>query len=247
MTTNMAAIQNANPFQNYERQTTRAFPGLLTKFIKGDWVAGKDGDILPVGTELVAVMNSLVVGWQCWQDGEPTDARLGLYIKGFKPPKRRELGDTDNSLWEIGLNGEPRDPWAYINALPLVSPDMMKIYTFITGSFGGRTAVDDLCMDHSAAPPAKYPLVALSVSSYLRSKREIGRVKVPVFCALGSVDAAPYDRAIVKALGVRAPSTEMPETLAHRGPERPVSSITYSKLENAGAFAGVDPDDAIPF
>jgi hypothetical protein len=241
--------QNQNPFQNYERQVPRAFPGLLLKFTKGDWAVGRDGDVLPIGTQLVPVMNSLMIGWQFWQNSEPSDPRMGFYVEGFMPPKRRELGDTDKTLWEIGVNGEPRDPWAYTNALPFVSPDKRKVYTFTTSSSGGRTAVDDLCMDHSKTPPGKYPIIALEASSYMHSKREIARVKVPVFRIVGQVDAAPYDRVIAMAIGNRAPPTEMPETLPER---QPASSITYMKpAADDSVYAGLDPggdrDDPIPF
>jgi hypothetical protein len=208
---NTLAIPNANPFRNYERQTQRAFPGVLIKFNKGDWAVGKEGEVLPVGTRLVPCLSSLMLGWQCWQNGEPADARMGYYVEGFKPAKRRELGDLDRELWDVGLNGEPRDPWCFVNALPFVSPNRELVYTFVTSSFGGRNAVDDLCVEHSKSPPGKYPLIELATSSYVHSKREIGRVKTPVFHIVGKVDAAPFDQVIAKTLGDRAPSTQMPD------------------------------------
>jgi hypothetical protein len=243
---NTLEIPKANPFGNYRRQMVRAYPGLLIKFNKGDWVVGKDGDVLPTGSRLVAAMNSLMIGWQCWQGGEPVETMMGLYIEGFMPAKRRDLSDTDKSLWEIGVNGESRDPWAYTNALPFVSEDMKAIYTFTTSSLGGRTAVDDLAVDHSRTPPGQYPVVSLETSSYMHSKREIGRVKTPLFRIVGRVDAEPYDRVIAQALGSnRAPAIEMPEALPER---HSAAGITYmAPAASHDAFAGVDPDDQIPF
>ena len=244
---NKVAVPKANPFANYQRQMTRAFPGTLLRFVKGDWTVGKDGDVLAAGAQLVPVMDKLMIGWPFWQGGEPSDARMGFYVDGFMPPKRRELADVDKASWEIGANGEPRDPWAYTNALPLVSLDLSKVYTFTTSSSGGRTAVDDLCMYHSAASLGMYPLVALEASSYMHSKREIGRVKVPVFRVVGKVDAAPYDRAVAQALGALAASTETPH---------PASSISYLKpaigdmsREAPPPIEAVPdgPDDEIPF
>jgi hypothetical protein len=157
---NTLTIPSTNPFANYERDqaTRRHFPGELMKFNKGDYVAGKDSVLLPSGSQRVAVMNTLTRGWQRWENNELTDARLGFYVEGFKPPRRSELGDHDKSRWETGKDGKPRDPWSYINALAMVSPETMKTYTFITGTSGGIRAIDDLADDHGAAPPGKYPL-----------------------------------------------------------------------------------------
>ncbi len=248
---NTLTVPKANPFQSYKRQMARPYPGLLMKFNKGDWLIGKDGDPLPAGTKFVAVMNLLSNGWQCWQNNEPVDTLMGLYADGFMPARRRELGDTDKSLWELGANKEPRDPSCFTNALPFVSLDLKQVYTFTTSSSGGRTAVDDLCMDYGGTTPGKYPVVSLESSSYMHSKREIGRVKVPVFRIVDRVEAAPYDRAVAQASGERAPPTEMetqPEALPER---RPASSITYMApaRDEAPPIETVPdgPDDDIPF
>ena len=248
---NTLTIPSTNPFANYERDqaTRRHFPGELMKFNKGDYVAGKDGVLLPSGSQLVAVMNTLTRGWQRWENNELTDARLGFYVEGFKPPRRSELGDHDKSRWETGKDGKPRDTWSYINALAMVSPETMKTYTFITGTSGGIRAIDDLADDHGAAPPGKYPLISLEADSYLHSDRTIGRVKVPLFRVVGQVDATPYDLATAKARGERAPTTEALPT------RYPAESLTYMKapepppiLDNPDGDRDFAPlDNSIPF
>jgi hypothetical protein len=247
---NTLATANANPFANYERDqaTHRHFPGDLMKFNKGDYLAGKDGDPLPIGTQFVAVMNSYTRGWQRWENGELTDARLGFYVKGFKPPRRSELGDRDENLWQMGKDGKPRDPWSYINALCLVSPETMKICTFITGTDGGLRAVNDLADDHGATPSGKYPIVALEADSYMHPDRAIGRVKFPVLRIVGQVDAAPYDRAVAKARGNRAPPTEMPEALPTQYPAERLGHLKPADdvyVADDG-YAGHPVDDDLP-
>ena len=122
---------------------------------------------------------------------------------------------------------------------------MRSTYTFATSSNGGRTAIDDLLMDVSGYAPGIYPVVELQSSSYLHSKREIGRVKVPVFKIVGKVESAPFDRVIAQALGRSALATEMSKS-------SPVSAIAYTKpaepvAANDDAFPGYDPADDIPF
>jgi hypothetical protein len=122
---------------------------------------------------------------------------------------------------------------------------MKSVYTFTTSSNGGRTAVDDLLMEVSGYPAGIYPVVELQTSSYMHSKREIGRVKVPVFKTVGKVESALFDRVIAQALGRSAPATEMSEPA-------PVSAIAYTKaaepvVANDDPFPGYDPADDIPF
>ena len=53
-----------NPFLRYaEAMAPRRLDGKALKFVKGDYTVGKDGDVLPLKTRLVAIMSSLTVGW----------------------------------------------------------------------------------------------------------------------------------------------------------------------------------------
>ena len=48
----------------------------LLKYKKGVWSAGPDGEVLAIGTKLIAGIPSAVFGWRKWVDGEIADERL---------------------------------------------------------------------------------------------------------------------------------------------------------------------------
>ena len=191
-----AITPNINYFAQYaEAASANQIEGKLLKFSKGDWTYGVDGLELPAGIRLVALMNTLTIGWQRWFGGKPTDTRFGLVANGYQPPNRQELGDQDSSLWEADANGDARDPWAFVNRLVLIHPDDSAVFTFSTSSRGGINAIGELCKKYSRAVPGKYPLVSLEVGSYSHSDRSIGKVKFPTFNVVEYVDAAPFDEA----------------------------------------------------
>jgi hypothetical protein len=63
---------------------------------------------------------------------------------GKELPDREELGDLDQSLWQPGPDGKPRDPWQSTRFVYLLDPFSMEMLTFSTSSSGGRSAVIDL-------------------------------------------------------------------------------------------------------
>jgi hypothetical protein len=63
-----------------------------------------------------------------------------------------------------------------------------ELYTFTTGSKGGRDAVGDLCKAYGgvmAQHPDEYPVVAIGVRSYEHPNRSYGRIKTPEFKIVG--------------------------------------------------------------
>jgi hypothetical protein len=38
---------------------------------------------------------------------------MGLLYEGFVMPPRDSPGDLDQSKWEMGLDGKPKDPWSH--------------------------------------------------------------------------------------------------------------------------------------
>jgi hypothetical protein len=63
-----------------------------------------------------------------------------------------------------------------------------ELYTFTTGSKGGRDAVGDLCKAFGgvmAQHPDEYPVVAIGVRSYEHPNRSYGRIKTPEFKIVG--------------------------------------------------------------
>ena len=118
------ALTTASYFEKYGQVASgRRFVGDLLKFGKdGVYAAGQENREIARGTQMVAYMDSLRVGWVCWEDGHPVDERMGLVGEGFVPPKRSELDRTDRSQWEEFDGGEPRDPWQFSNDLVLFDP-----------------------------------------------------------------------------------------------------------------------------
>jgi hypothetical protein len=250
----------ANPFAEYAAAlAARRIDGKLLKFVKGDYLAGSEGALIETGTALVAVMNSLTVGWQKWLNMRPVDSVMGLISENFKPPRRNELGDENSATWETDADGDLKDPWQFINNTVFVSPDMEEVYTFTTSSRGGFGAIGKLCASHAKAPAGKYPLVRLAVDSYPHRDKSRGRVKIPVFEFVELVASAPFDEALARSRG-----GEPRPTIAT--PSKPVAApaiapaIVRGSMTSGGsesppaapppaAYEGPDGefDDAIPF
>jgi hypothetical protein len=197
--TKLPAQTSGNVFVAYGESAgnTSYIVGDLLKFSKGDWLTGKDNRELADGTKLVAVMDTLAVGWQRWENQRPIGHRLGLLVDGFVPPPRKELGDTDECLWDRDDNNEAQDPWQLTNYLQFVNPDNRDTYTFTTSSKGGLSAVAKLCREYGRAREKEnredqLPVVMLSTGSYAHRDRSRGRIKIPVFTIIGWVNKADF-------------------------------------------------------
>jgi hypothetical protein len=201
-------------FEQYGNEISqRNIVGDLLKFSKGDWLRGQEGEEVPIGTQLIVNMDELLHGWIRWEDQKPAEQRMGRLVDGFKPPKRGELGHgypeleegqdpivdeddprIDRSEWELDdTTKAPRDPWQFSYYIVMKDPKeedpMEGIFTFASSSSGGRGAIGDLCKVYGRKRREgyhnHYPIVALKVGSYKHSKKEYGRIKVPVFQLAG--------------------------------------------------------------
>ena len=76
--------------------------------------------------------------------GNPPDRHMGALYDNYSPPPRETLGDTDESRWEIGLDGKPADPWQPTVYLLLENTETHELATFVTNSKTGRRAVAKL-------------------------------------------------------------------------------------------------------
>jgi hypothetical protein len=183
--TNDIARPGDNPWLSYgNAAAARTIVGDLLKFSKGEFVAGTADDLVPIGTRLAAVMDSLTIGWIKWQGNRPAEQRMGAIAEGFQPAARKELGDTDQDEWETDGEGAPRDPWQFSNYLIMVGQGTDKLYTFTTSSRGGLGAIGELSKAYGKAMrqrPNEYPVVELDVGSYQHSIRSYGRIKFPIF------------------------------------------------------------------
>jgi hypothetical protein len=68
-------------------------------------------------------MPTLAPGWVKWENGLPTEQVIGLVVDGFTPPKRKDLGDTDECLYfcvstvKPGENKRSKETLAELNGL----------------------------------------------------------------------------------------------------------------------------------
>jgi hypothetical protein len=187
--------KSENPWLDYgNAATARSIVGTLLKFSKGDFVAGKDGRVIPIGTEMVPNMDSLEVGWVRWENDTPTEHRMGRVVDAFVPPKRSELGDNDQELWERDDDG-PSDPWEFTNYLVMLAKNDSEAFTFVTSSRGGLNAIGELCKTYGKQMrqrPDQYPVIVLEVGSYMHREKSYGRIKFPIFKTIGWTDKEPY-------------------------------------------------------
>jgi hypothetical protein len=192
-TSNAISTTGSNPWLEYGAATSmNDYVGDLLKFNakKGEYIAGKD-EVIEPGTELVANMESLEVGWIKWEDSRPGPRRMGRLVDGFQPLTRKELGDTNEADWPIDdETKEPQDPWKFTNNIVLANPEDGRLFTFTTSSQGGLNAIGVLCNGYGevqALHPNEWPKVALAADSYQHRKRAYGRIEYPIFDIVGWV------------------------------------------------------------
>lgn len=174
----------------YARAGARASAqGLYMSFTKlGNYVAGEDKRKIPTGTRMIANMPGLRYGWRGWFGGPPEDLTQ-LVSEGYQPPRRAEMGDTDESLWAKNTDGSPKDPWQLTYILELADPRDGQIYIFAPSSFGGRRAVEKLCGAYAEGRrmnPGMAPIVALNSGTF--TSKKYGETANPVLDIVGWTD-----------------------------------------------------------
>jgi hypothetical protein len=221
------ATTNKNPFEQYsEAAESNRIVGDLLKFVKGDWTAGRDSEEIPEGTELIAIMDEMLVGWLKWEDSKPADMRLGKVSDGFMPSRRAELGDDDKDRWEL-RDGVPRDPWQLTNVLILKGVETDRLFTFTTSSKGGIGALAKLAGafgKHMRQRPDEFPVVALGASSYKHPDKSRGKIDFPVFEVLGWVDKGPSLAALAGEIAAEKHEVVDDEPPFDPDPPKPIAS-----------------------
>lgn len=189
----LVPVSERNVFEQYGSQMSQSnITGQLLKFSKGDWLFGQDDEEMKAGTKLVANIPELMVGWIKWVDNKPVEQLMGRLADGFQPKRRSELGDNDDTTWEVDAQGKPRDPWQFTNYLLMKRPGKKavddELFTFTTSSRGGLGALGALCKTYGQemrTKPDELPIVELDVNSYNHPNKDFGRIKVPVFNVVG--------------------------------------------------------------
>jgi hypothetical protein len=176
--------------------------GKLLKFKRGQFKAGKEDTVIPIGTELVVALDSYQLGWQRWADGACTNSMFGYVCEGYARPKREELGDNDPAMWPVDpTTKQKRDPWQKASRVVMYKTrgDEDTIYTFSALSVGGIGALGKLGEQAGRLirmHPGSYPIVKLKADHYKHSKLNTD-VDFPVFELVGW-DPNPWVGAAVR-------------------------------------------------
>ena len=207
--TKLLATTNVDPFLAYANAVRpQHIIGKLLKHSKGEFLAGEDNEVIPLGTKMVAAMDLLTIGYVRWSDGRPSEHRMVLVADGVQPPRRAELGDTDPAQWEErDATGAPRDPWQLTQYVPMID-ESGDLFTFSTSARGGIGAIATLARDYArgrAPHPGAFPVVELQVDAYQHSNSAYGRIKVPVFKCVGWEAKATF----LKAAGMETPAADV--------------------------------------
>jgi hypothetical protein len=160
------------------------------KFTKDGEFAISDTENVPAGTRCIAHVDALEFGWVKWVDNQPVERRSGSVADRYMPVSRSELGDLDESKWEIQPDGTRRDPWQFQAQLPLTRLDTQETLEFTTGSKGGLRAIGMLSRAYGKRAdkqPKSLPVVELQPDSY--KHRQYGKIYVPALHIVGWTDA----------------------------------------------------------
>jgi hypothetical protein len=232
--TNEVATATANFYEKYgEAATARNITGLLLRFNKfGEYRAGQDDQEIPRGTVLVAYMSTLAVGYVRWEDARPAEIIMimGPVGEGFVPPRREELGYTDQSKWETFDDGRAKDPWALSNSLVLLDLETNEFYTFNSSSKGGLSAIGELSKvygKHIRQKPDEMPIIELDVGSYQHSNRAFGEIRFPVFKVTSWISASKLPP--IDGTTSNEPETAAPAAIAPPPPAPPKQKTTAAK------------------
>jgi hypothetical protein len=160
--------------------------GDMIRFAKGDYLAGANKTEIPGGSEFLAAVDAIVVGWQRWLGKQQVEKRLGRLSDGFIEPAREELGHLDESAWEVDAEGRPVDPWAKTRMVPLKRLADGTLFTLVLNGKGrSGEAIGRLvgAFGRSRYRDTDYPIIRLGTDAY--SHKVYGRIKFPVLPIVG--------------------------------------------------------------
>jgi hypothetical protein len=199
--TQAMTTSESNPWLDYGNSATGTrIVGKLLKFSKfGQWTAGQDNDEIAMGTEMVAHVIEIYVGWIRWEDNRPVEQLMRKLGEGVKTPFRSELSHTDRNLWPIDDRGVPRDPWQFSNYLILMDGEG-QLYTFATASKGGMGAIGALAKAYGLRMRLhgdEVPVVKLGWDSYDHPNKAYGEIRFPTLEIVRWVDRSAIDEVLL--------------------------------------------------
>jgi hypothetical protein len=172
------AVAVADGFDTVPDESRGVIRGEIVRYLDGHYVIGKTEPA--DGRELV--VTGVTTAWVKWRGKE---GKHRITEPGQYHPERDELGDLDQSNWEIGLDDRPKDPWQDTRYLYLVDPRTGEEFTFITASAGGRKAVGDLASqirNFRQGNPGAVPVARLESTTW---KTKFGVKPRPSFKIIG--------------------------------------------------------------
>jgi hypothetical protein len=195
--TNVVALRNENGLAGLaafaQDHDSIAIAGDLLKFAKGKWYSGQE-EFDPQGQHFLVNVREAYTGWTFWQDKKPVEHRLVRCSDYAHKAPREALGHTDKNSWPVNDRGAPQDPWQQSDRMVLRAMNgAQELYTFVSGSNGGRNAIAKMLGAVARSPQAKegkMPVVVLEVGTYEHD--DFGTIPFPRFRI---IDWAYWDEA----------------------------------------------------
>jgi hypothetical protein len=143
--------------------------------IDGDYPS-VGGDKIPTGSKFVGIVAGGSHGFIKFNgEGEVPTIRETFLSDDAPVITREELGDLDESKWEPGLDGQPRDPWQEQICLPVVPQDASgEVFRFVARSATALRAVRRLLGAVRYHPNGKLgwlPVIQFGVAIYHNKTR----------------------------------------------------------------------------
>jgi hypothetical protein len=124
-----------------EHGGTNLIKGIIVKFKDGIYTANKTETLQQATHGPTFVVAGIVTAWVTWKDGKPSHK---VTHNGQTHPYREDLGDLDQTEWDIGIGGLPSDPHRDTRYVYLVNLRSGKTYTLVGDTIGMRQAVGEL-------------------------------------------------------------------------------------------------------
>jgi hypothetical protein len=221
----------------------------LLKFTTGVWSIA--GTPVPAGTRFVLYPDQVSAYWIKFVDNKPAEEIIALVgedeggdikHKIVMGKSRADLGDHDESLWELDNAGKPKDPWSYGLGLPAMNAETGAIVVFKAGSLGAMGATAGQVASWMRNAHLGFPIVELSTGSY-KNKKFGGFTSFPVFTNVG------YDSPPLYAPGPGNGSGPASGGNAGGGGARVISINKNDGVTESSTVARYDRemDDSIPF
>ena len=164
--------------------------GRLIKWSKdATFITSDDEEEIAADAEFILLADETLIGWIKFNGvGEPPERHAGLLFDGYEMVEREDLGDLDQTKWELGLDGQPADPWLHQQSIVLQNTETAELFTFSTTSKTGRRAVGILLRHYQRMQktrPDELPVIKLGKGGYEHKDSRVGWVAVPVFVVVG--------------------------------------------------------------